>query len=218
MLSLALVAYAFNIDSLQTTADTALNRLNSSAQAQGSVVMPLVMQIMPYLLLLPALILFYAVLSTLASLIGLRRNRSRKGKIAAERARKRPLEEFKEAAHREGVRPEFAYHAYLLLQPFVTPGTELTLRTHLEDDLHLRPSQIRDVQSQLLRATSRDFDPAVPFATVDTALELMLFAQRFPRRSQINTAMSTCRAIPDAGNNKAGHPKASGPFIQFPGS
>ena len=181
VLSFLLLAYAFNIGNLQTGADHLLAGLNTSAQAGGNAAVPILSKIIPWLLLIPVLVLFYAIMVTLARAIGL----SRKEAVSkARESQKRPLDEFKKAADREGVRNRYAYQGYLLLQPFVPVGEVLQIDHTLEAHLGMTPNQVREVHLNLLRATERQFDTHGKLPYCNTVVELLLAAQQAPRRAR----------------------------------
>ncbi len=182
VLSALLIGYAFNIANLQTGAARMLAPMNTSAQAGGSTFVPLMTKVLPWLLFVPVLVLFYAILKTLASLVGLSRKKRTK---AVREERKRPLDEFKKATGKEGVTSRYAYQGYLLLQPYVPAGATLTPGNTLEQDLGMTHSQVRDLHLGLLRATGRQIDPTGKLPGVSTVLDLLLAVQKTPRKQRI---------------------------------
>jgi hypothetical protein len=155
---------------------------NSPDQLEGSTLVAVAQRTIPYLVMLPPLLLLYGVLTSVASFIGLRRSklqkeRSKRGKIS-------PLDRFKEQADSEGVLPRYAYQAYLLLEQHLPNGHELGIGDRLEDDLALSPAQVRTVRMSLLQNTDRAVDPDGRLAPVDTVLAMLLSAQQTPRRQR----------------------------------
>jgi hypothetical protein len=180
-LALALLAYTFNFGHLQSWATTTLSRLNASAQAQGSIVIPFFVRAVPWLLFLPAILLLYAVLSMLAGMFGLKRGKKAKdGNHHATEAR--PSDSFKRAAYAEGIPFQTAYQAFVLLQSNLPDNTIPGLADRLEDDLHLAPTQLRSLHLALLAKLGRSSDAATRLPRVITVLDLLRAVEAAPRQ------------------------------------
>ncbi len=179
VLSALLLGYAFNIASIQAAADAALAKMNGSAQAHGSPIVNFLSRIAPWIILLPVIVLFYAIMKQLAVAIGL----SRKEKIRTERAqRKRPLDEFKKVMADYGISSRMAYQAFLLLQPHAPEGETPDPNATLEGDLGMTAAQVREIHLNLLRATQREADPATWLPNVTTVLDLVAATHRAPKK------------------------------------
>jgi hypothetical protein len=172
-LSLTLLFYAFNIGAMQLAAE---RYLGSSGTGMAS----FLQRLTPWLLLIPVLALFYAILRTLGSLTGLRK---RKPARSRKRKEKSPVDQFKSAADARGVQARTAYQAYLLLQRQVPEGRSLTMEDTLEGTLGMSSSEARSLRLALLSRLDRQADPAAKLPPADTLLAVMLSAQQAPRRA-----------------------------------
>jgi hypothetical protein len=172
-LSLTLLFYAFNIGAMQLAAE---RYLGSSGTGMAS----FLQRLTPWLLLIPVLALFYAILRTLGSLTGLRK---RKPARSRKRKEKSPVDQFKSAADVRGVQARTAYQAYLLLQRQVPEGRSLTMEDTLEGTLGMSSSEARSLRLALLSRLDRQADPAAKLPPADTLLAVMLSAQQSPRRA-----------------------------------
>jgi hypothetical protein len=181
ILSALLLGYAFNIASIHTAADAALRKMNSSAQEQGPTVIPLFTKLLPWLLFVPVVVLFYAIMSSLARAIGL----TRKSKIQKERVqRTRPLDEFKDQLGDAGISTRMAAQAFLLLRPHLQDGQIPDSAASLEADFHLTPAQVREMHLNLLSATERESDPGARLPAVNTILDLVTAVHRAPKKAR----------------------------------
>ena len=178
-LSLALVAYAFNIASLQGAAKGYLEGLVSSGE--GASIAASLARALPWLLLMPVLVLFYGILHTLLGLIGLRRKKQRT--TARRRRQKSPFDLFKAAALAQGIPARIAYQGFQILQPHVPEGRTLGLGDSLETDLGLAPAVIRSLRLALLMKTDRDSDPGMRLLPAETVIEMLQTTLQAPRRA-----------------------------------
>ncbi len=182
-LSVLLIAYAFSYSTIQTAAETIVAGWNSPDQLEGSTLVAVAQRTIPYLVMLPPLFLLYGVLTSVAGFIGLRRSKRQKER-SKQGGKVSPLDRFKEQAESEGVRPRYAYQAFLLLEQHLPNGHELSIGDGLENDLALSPAQVRTVRMSLLQNTDRAVDPNGRLAPVDTVLAMLLSAQQTPRRQR----------------------------------
>lgn len=157
-LSLLLVGYSFAVGPLESY----LESLLVGSAGQSSALMTLV----PWISLLPVILLLGGVLWIIAGLIGLRhvKPRTRKARPAEGRPggkrkkdrRKSPLEQFREEAAKEGIDGTTAYQVWRLLQPFGPDSHVHSVYDELEGTLGMRPKDIQSVYQQLVPAEHQE--------------------------------------------------------------
>lgn len=191
--SLALVAYAFQIGPLQSAADAAASPLTARSSALAT--------LMPWLLVVPAILLFGLIIWLLAGIIGLRRTENRSGQPRDAKPSKTPLNQFKSAAQRQGVENRTAYRGWRLLEAACGTDHPITLDSYLAEDLELSPREVRAVHLQLLKDLSRHTDPAMRLPSTETVLDLLRAVDAAPLARPASTSGEV--AIPgDPGHRK----------------
>ena len=163
--SVALVAYAFLIGPLESAADAAASPLTSGSAAFAT--------LLPWLLVVPAILLFGFIIWLLAGIIGLRRTENRAAQPRDEKPAKTPLNQFKSAAQRQGLENRTAYRGWRLLEAACGTDQPITLDSYLAEDLELSPREVRAVHLQLLKDLSRHSDPAMRLPPAETVLDLL---------------------------------------------
>ncbi|WP_198137523.1 hypothetical protein [Terriglobus sp. TAA 43] len=179
VLSSILVTYSFAVGSIENEVDRSI--VNSDT-------MPVFFKSMlPWLPLLPLVLLLGIVLWILAGMIGLRRAKHRMESPSAgsektveqreTKHRKAPLELFRDEAEKEGIDKDAAYQAWRLLQRYGPDSHVLSIYDDLHSTLGMTPQQIQRVYQQLAPSAEKTVSP-------HSVLDLM----RFVNSPQQNTA------------------------------
>ncbi|SDF35403.1 hypothetical protein [Terriglobus roseus] len=178
VLSGVLVAYSFTVGSIENEVD----RLIVNSESMPAFVKSL----LPWLPLLPLILLLGTVLWILAGMIGLRRTRRRpntlvaSGEASAEqrkaKRRKSPLEQFRDEAEKEGIGKDAAYQAWRLLQRYGPDSHILSVYDDLQVTLSMTQHQIQGVYKHLVPANEKP-------VSVRSVLDLMRLANSPPRNT-----------------------------------
>lgn len=157
VLSCILVAYSFTVGSIENEVDHLI--VNSETMPA------FVKSMLPWLPLLPLILLLGIVLWILAGMIGLRRTKRRVETLAVSgernakqreaKRRKAPLECFRDEAEKEGIGKDAAYQAWRLLQIYGPDSHILSIYDDLHVTLNMTQQEIQDVYQQLAPSTKR---------------------------------------------------------------
>jgi hypothetical protein len=152
--SVLLVGYSFAVGPIESYLEA---QLVGSTGSSGTL-----MTLVPWISLVPVILLLGGVLWIIAGLIGFRhvKPRARKARPAANRSRRKrkkerrksPLEQFREEAEKEGVDGTTSYQVWRLLQPFGPDSHVLSVYDEFEGTLGMRPKDIQSVYQQLVPA------------------------------------------------------------------
>lgn len=152
VLSILLVGYSFAVGPIESYLES---HLIDSSGPSGTLI-----SLVPWVSLIPVVLLLGGVLWIIAGLIGLRHvkpsaSRSRAGDTVAGRKRKKerrkaPLELFREEAANEEIDGDSAYQVWRLLQPFGPDSHVLSVHDELEETLSMSPKDIQSVYQQLV--------------------------------------------------------------------
>lgn len=154
LLSVMLVGYSFAVGPIESYLES---QLIHSSGPTGTL-----MTLVPWVSLLPVLLLLGSVLWIIAGLIGLRHvkqraRKSRAGDTVAGRKRKKerrkaPLELFRDEAATEDIDATTAYQTWRVLQPFGPDNHVLSIHDEFENALGMRPHDVQSVFQQLAPA------------------------------------------------------------------
>ncbi|MEG9432915.1 hypothetical protein [Terriglobus sp. ADX1] len=157
VLSCILVAYSFAVGSIENEVD----RLIVNSESMPA----FIKSMLPWLPLLPLILLLGIVLWILAGMIGLRRTKHRVETLAVSseqdaqkreaKRRKAPLERFRDEAEKEGIGKDAAYQAWRLLQMYGPDSHVLSIYDDLHVTLSMTQQQIQDVYQQLAPSSER---------------------------------------------------------------
>ena len=170
------MAYSFAVGSIENEVD----RLIVNSETMPA----FVKSMLPWLPLLPLILLLGIVLWILAGMIGLRRTKHRVEALATSgesvqqrktKRRKAPLERFRDEAEKEGIGKDSAYQAWRLLQMYGPDSHILSVYDDLHVTLSMTQQQIQDVYRQLVPSTERT-------VSARSVLDLMRFVNS-PQRS-----------------------------------
>lgn len=181
VLSCILVAYSFTVGSIENEVDRLI--------VDSETIPAFVKSMLPWLPLLPLILLLGIVLWILAGMIGLRRTKHRVEALATSgetsvqqrktKRRKAPLERFRDEAEKEGIGKDAAYQAWRLLQMYGPDSHILSVYDDLYVTLSMTQQQIQDVYQQLAPAARNT-------VSARSVLDLM----RFVNSPQRSTALS----------------------------
>lgn len=177
VLSCILVAYSFTVGSVENEVD----RLIVNSESMPA----FIKSMLPWLPLLPLILLLGIVLWILAGIIGLRRTRHRvetlgvSGEQDAQKGeakrRRAPLERFRDEAEKEGIGKDAAYQAWRLLQMYGPDSHILSVYDDLHVTLSMTQQQVQDVYQQLAPSAERT-------VSARSVLDLMRFVNS-PQRA-----------------------------------
>jgi hypothetical protein len=176
VLSCVLVAYSFTIGSIENQVD----RLIANSESMPA----FAKSMLPWLPLLPLILLLGIVLWIPAGMIGLRRAKQRVATLATSseeavqkvetKRRKAPLERFRGEAEKEGIDKDAAYRAWRLLQRYGPDSHILSIYDDLHATLSMTQQQIQDVYQQLAPSAGKT-------VSARSVLDLMRLANSLQR-------------------------------------